>query len=649
VAHEEETWLQPAEQWSRTLALWREIDEDTYALCRLAFGDHNEQPPDWPVLAGELCRLGLARPVASTSARLVFEEAQREALLEALDVEQGIAQARSALIQAWLRASQGYETATIAAWAREGELWTELSLIWVMASHRHGYSGLLDIIPAFAGLPEHARRDHPVLSLAAAIARGRAAPKWFTHPWAGREIVRDGILFHSRWRSHSSNDEAITAGALWMLVQRQLPSAASAAALSTASVTKAAVSARVEEAAASADPPGEYALQLFHVAAAETSLHLDDLALAAAESDIATMLGDGPLRVMATGLRAVAQELMGQVSTEPEPASRTVGASEPAVTRTPPIRYAQLLASGMRRLAELDHAGVAHVLARVPDSPEIGAPYAMLRAWIDATQGALWGDPEVSLAALDWVQNGPGVTGIGGPLTRRLLTGARIQLLTQLGAHRHVEAAISTLPPPQRWVHTSRALLWSGEAEHASSAATAGIYDVATPRQDRQHLLAVKAAALLVDHNTEPAARAAAVHATASYSIRSANYLPLALLPTSMGLHLLEQLEAHPEWERHRRVAERAKRRFALLSRREGSGWPDVRLTSREQVLLPLLATTATIPEIADRLSVSVHTVRKQVATLRSKFGAPTRAELVRRATQAERTRPEAGERRPRL
>lgn len=49
-------------------------------------------------------------------------------------------------------------------------------------------------------------------------------------------------------------------------------------------------------------------------------------------------------------------------------------------------------------------------------------------------------------------------------------------------------------------------------------------------------------------------------------------------------------------------------------------------------MLLPLLATTASVPEIARRLHVSVHTVRKQVATLREKFQAPTRAELVRKA-----------------
>jgi DNA-binding NarL/FixJ family response regulator len=38
------------------------------------------------------------------------------------------------------------------------------------------------------------------------------------------------------------------------------------------------------------------------------------------------------------------------------------------------------------------------------------------------------------------------------------------------------------------------------------------------------------------------------------------------------------------------------------------------------------------VPEIARKLQVSVNTVRKQVVTLREKFQADTRAELVRRA-----------------
>lgn len=59
-----------------------------------------------------------------------------------------------------------------------------------------------------------------------------------------------------------------------------------------------------------------------------------------------------------------------------------------------------------------------------------------------------------------------------------------------------------------------------------------------------------------------------------------------------------------------------------------------MRLTPREKVLLPLLATSASLREIAAQLYVSVNTVRKQVVTLREKFNARTREELVSRAIE---------------
>jgi DNA-binding CsgD family transcriptional regulator len=45
-----------------------------------------------------------------------------------------------------------------------------------------------------------------------------------------------------------------------------------------------------------------------------------------------------------------------------------------------------------------------------------------------------------------------------------------------------------------------------------------------------------------------------------------------------------------------------------------------------------MLATEVTVPEIARQLQVSVNTVRKQVVTLREKFGSDSRAELIRKA-----------------
>ena len=57
-----------------------------------------------------------------------------------------------------------------------------------------------------------------------------------------------------------------------------------------------------------------------------------------------------------------------------------------------------------------------------------------------------------------------------------------------------------------------------------------------------------------------------------------------------------------------------------------------VKLTRREVVLLPLLATSATVQEIADQQFVSVNTVRKQVVSMREKLGVGSRGELIRRA-----------------
>lgn len=48
-----------------------------------------------------------------------------------------------------------------------------------------------------------------------------------------------------------------------------------------------------------------------------------------------------------------------------------------------------------------------------------------------------------------------------------------------------------------------------------------------------------------------------------------------------------------------------------------------------------MLATSDPVPVIARKLSVSPNTIRKQVVTLREKFGAPTRGEMIRRARTA--------------
>ena len=56
----------------------------------------------------------------------------------------------------------------------------------------------------------------------------------------------------------------------------------------------------------------------------------------------------------------------------------------------------------------------------------------------------------------------------------------------------------------------------------------------------------------------------------------------------------------------------------------------DVRLTDHQRALLALLAEGTSNQTIAERLGISPHTVRNRVAALCTKFGARSRAELVR-------------------
>ena len=117
--------------------------------------------------------------------------------------------------------------------------------------------------------------------------------------------------------------------------------------------------------------------------------------------------------------------------------------------------------------------------------------------------------------------------------------------------------------------------------------------------------------------------------------------VPFAALPSQVRTYLITEHERH----HHRANAHHrgndcfvtsASARGAFDGLRESSIASSslVRLTRREEVLLPLLATSATVQEIANQQFVSVNTVRKQVVALREKLGAATRGDLIKRAYQ---------------
>ena len=74
-----------------------------------------------------------------------------------------------------------------------------------------------------------------------------------------------------------------------------------------------------------------------------------------------------------------------------------------------------------------------------------------------------------------------------------------------------------------------------------------------------------------------------------------------------------------------------------IVERADRRGQEDVArvLTAREREILRAIASGQTTPEIAERLVVSPHTVRKHVENILEKLGARTRSEAVARAADA--------------
>ena len=108
--------------------------------------------------------------------------------------------------------------------------------------------------------------------------------------------------------------------------------------------------------------------------------------------------------------------------------------------------------------------------------------------------------------------------------------------------------------------------------------------------------------------------------------------MPLGMLPASVRSAMLAAFRAHRRSQLDRASVDSF---LAALDGLVPVGevvTAPVRLTRREKELLPLLAGADAIPEIAARLQVSPHTVRKQVVNLRRKFGAKSRSELIRQA-----------------
>lgn len=152
--------------------------------------------------------------------------------------------------------------------------------------------------------------------------------------------------------------------------------------------------------------------------------------------------------------------------------------------------------------------------------------------------------------------------------------------------------------------------------------AEAGVHDSEIPSPARAHLHAIRSAGLVLV-NADASVVRDALREACTLCTEMADVLPFVFIPA----HLRSELLRH-----HDQLVHEAPCILddVVIRERLGRVWSNlhsapmvIHLTHREELLLPLLATTDTVDALARQLQVSGNTVRKQVATLRQSSAHP--------------------------
>jgi DNA-binding CsgD family transcriptional regulator len=204
-----------------------------------------------------------------------------------------------------------------------------------------------------------------------------------------------------------------------------------------------------------------------------------------------------------------------------------------------------------------------------------------------------------------------------------------VLLLIKSGRFGAATQTADTLPGSLKLLPLARIHLWAGNYEQAIRLADGAPFEAGLDLGDQYRLKLLHVAAALVEGSCDSDLRTAGINEL-QRMLENEAFLPLALLPRLARDALVDlyRAEDHAEDVNFQLLLERLQQ----VNDAGGLSSRPFRLTEREVILLPLLATDMPVPDIARSLHVSVNTVRKQVVTLREKFQADTRAELIRKA-----------------
>jgi len=622
--------------WLAKLAVAEAVSPDVLVLVSGA--SHDSLPGDASEFIAELQERGvlLAGGDGNTGASFMVEPELQTSMLEELSrLPGGVQQVREDLLDYGLANASPSLIGQLVLWAGQNANWAVLARLWLRYPALTWANAGSRVVGVFADVPDAARRAHPALTQAAAVMAGLdpARSATFSDQTEGR-FRQDGRLLHVGWRNHLEVDSILRAGSLWMVGQRTMPGTPDP--LGDSWKTHDELSALIEAWTRDGHPPTSRAQTFFHEMSAQTAFLRGDLNEARSECEQSMMLSQsGDISALsAAGLAALTLIITGNVHGY-ERAATWYEANAPACGPFAAIADPYFhLARAMAGIRLLEREAAAEHL-RLASALEQGSEFWSIYAWVNSLHDLTWRNPIYGLSKLESAAASAPSTGEYESLSEAMATRARADLLcgagrinqasTLLRARGHLTLSRYHL------VSEARIDLCGKDSEAAIRLADSGVYDPSLHLPDRAHLFAIKSAALLLV-GADPEVVRPALRAACTLSTESADALPFVLLPPDLRAGLLELHDRHPHSSPCLLNNEGVRARLARVRDNFGASVPRVRLTPREEVLLPLLATPETADEIARRLQVSVNTIRKQVVTLREKLAAPDRGSLIAKA-----------------
>jgi DNA-binding CsgD family transcriptional regulator len=623
-------WPPALDPWVAALCLWPSVDQPAYRLVARCFG--GDGGPEWPFLCSLLLQAGLAEGPSSDT--VAFHEESLPVLRQGLVALGGADAARSRLVDAWLAAPDRRLVAEIAEWASSSARWDAVDRIW-MALAEDTADLSPETLVIFRDLPAEARTARPMLSWASGAAESLLAdPAAQMGEATMQRLLLDSEVLHADWSVREDPDTAVTAGTIRMIGERRLPTTEAGESLEAAWRTKQDIDAFIDSRARAGDGPGQTSQAIFRAFSARLALSRGDLQRAVSEARWATLLSDWePISVLAAGVESLAASIASDDGPAPDHAGPAVRVVDNFDVRglTGVGHVSWILAEGNDALRRLDRDGVDRALSTISPEAAGAAGVWAVRVALGAFRAALWGDIGLGLKALsaEITRELIGDREQEEPLGRAMLARARVLLLIKSGAFGAAVQAAETMGGSLGLLPLARIHLWAGQYERAIRLADGAAIEAGLDLGDQYRLKLLRAAAALLDGSCDTELRAAGLGELRRMLANEA-FLPIALMPQPAREVLMDLCRADG-------LADDAGfqvllARLRALNDAGDDGIRPVRLTERELLLLPLLAGKETVPQIAAKLQVSVNTVRKQVATLRDKFQADTRAELIRRA-----------------